>query len=107
MVSVPPTTLMTGARIAGWESKLEGRARVQQFLRFDGNKKDWGLDDEENSGSGLNTGKPLWSFSDNNCVAGSFACGLALRLPRDFDANTCRTRNIAHNFFMQVSERRR
>jgi hypothetical protein len=95
-----PTTLMTGAQIAGADGKPDGRAKVQQFLRFEGNKKDWGLLDQSNSGTGLNTGKPLWSFSDNNCVAGSFACGLTMRLPSDFDEDTCRTVNIARNLFV-------
>jgi len=95
-----PTMLMTGAQIAGASGRMEGRARVQQFLRFEGNKKDWGLLDQSNSGTGLNTGKPLWSYSDNNCVAGSFACGLTMRLPSDFDAATCRTRSVAQNFFI-------
>jgi hypothetical protein len=36
----------------------------------------------------------MWSFSDNNCVAGSFACGLALALPKDFHESTCRTLDI-------------
>jgi hypothetical protein len=95
-----PTTLMTGAQIAGANGKPEGRARVQQFLRFEGSKQDWGLLDQANTGVGLNTGKPLWSFSNNNCVAGSFACGLTLRLPSDFDAAACRTQNISRNFFV-------
>lgn len=86
-----PTTLMTGSQIAGgFGGRLEGRANVQEFLRFDGNKKDWGLDD----------GKRMWSFSDNNCVAGSFACGLAPALPADFEVATCRPLNIAVNFFV-------
>ncbi|MGH8653205.1 MAG: hypothetical protein ACREYE_14040, partial [Gammaproteobacteria bacterium] len=86
-----PTTLMTGSQIAGGVGgRPEGRARVQEFLRFDGNKKDWGLDD----------GRPMWSFSDNNCLAGSFACGLALRLPSDFDAAICRTLDITTYFFV-------
>jgi hypothetical protein len=96
-----PTTLMTGAQIAESADNPHRRAAMQQFLRFEGNKQDWGLLDEDDSGPGsLKTGKPMWSFSDNNCVAGSFACGLALRLPRDFDANTCRTRDIGRNFFV-------
>ena len=96
-----PTTLMTGALITGPDGKPDGRAQVQQFLRFEGNKKDWGLLDASSSGPGsLMTGKPLWSFSDNNCVAGSFACGLTLRMPSDFDATTCRTRNVNRSFFI-------
>lgn len=96
-----PTTLMTGAQMARPDGAPDGRARMQQFLRFEGNKQDWGLLDESDSGPGsLKTGKPMWSFSDNNCVAGSFACGLALRLPSDFDPATCRTREIARSFFV-------
>jgi hypothetical protein len=89
-----PTTLMTGARTMGRDGKpTDGRARVREFLRFEGNKKDWGK-------GGPDGNTPLWSFSDNNCVAGSFACGLALRLPADFDVATCQTRLIAVDFFV-------
>ena len=95
-----PTTLMTTALIAGANGNPEGRARIQQFLRFEGNKKDWGLLDQGTGPNGLNTGKPLWSFSDNNCVAGSFACGLTMRMPSDFDDATCRTKNVTRNFFI-------
>ena len=95
-----PTTLMTGAQIRRADGKADGRARITEFLRFEGNKQDWGLLDEGTSPSGLNTGKPLWSFSDNNCVAGSFACGLVLRFPSDFDPASCHTINVARNFFV-------
>lgn len=84
-----PTTLMTGAQIAGKNGKPEGRARMKEFLRFEGN--------EEYRWDGST---PLLSFSDNNCVAGSFACGHALRLPSDFDAATCRTHSIEGDFFI-------
>ncbi len=84
-----PTMLMTTAQIFGPDGQLHGRAKVQEFLRFEGNKKDWGK----------NGDNPLWSFSDNNCVAGSFACGLTLRLPSDFTQD-CRTKDITPDFFI-------
>ncbi|WP_181259130.1 hypothetical protein [Pseudoduganella armeniaca] len=100
-----PTTLMTGAPVLGADGKALDRARVKKFLRFDGKEVDWGLLDEQSGPTGLLTGKPLWSFSDNNCVAGAFACGLRLRLPDDFRPDTCRTRNVARNFFIVDSTR--
>ena len=90
-----PTTLMTGAQIVTPGGRV-GRDKVKQFLRFEGNKKDWGVEKGENG----KPDKPQWSFSDNNCVAGSFACGLALQLPSDFDTGRCRTREVASNFFV-------
>lgn len=89
-----PTTLMTGSLIAVANGKPEGRARMKQFLRFEGNKQyQW------------DGNTPLLSFSNNDCLAGTFACGHALRLPSDFDAATCRTFNIEGDFFIVDSTR--
>jgi hypothetical protein len=91
-----PTTLMTSAQIKGPNGDEVGRDQVQQFLRFDGNRQDWGVEKGDNGAPD----KPRVSYSDNNCVAGSFACGLALQLPSDFDPATCRTVEVAANFFV-------
>lgn len=100
-----PTTLMTGAPVLGTDGKAWDRARVKQFLRFDGKEVDWGLLDEESEPTGLKTGKPMWSFSANHCVAGSFACGLRPRMPEDFDPNTCGARTLARHFIVVDSTR--
>jgi len=59
-----PTTLM----VAGVE---QSRDTVAEFLRFDGDKDEWGTDE----------GIPLISYSNNRCVDGNFACGLRLMIP--------------------------
>ena len=69
-----PTTLMTRAPIVIENGQPRPRNRVRDFLRFDGKDVDFGFDD----------GKPLKSFSNNNCIAGAFVCGLRPRLPDDF-----------------------
>jgi hypothetical protein len=79
------------------------RSRLGDFLRFEGRKVDFGLLDEKAGPTGLMTGKPLWSFSDNHCVSGSFACGLRLTYPSDFTADAlCRTRQI--NIYFSVAD---
>ncbi|MGV9868908.1 hypothetical protein [Rhodococcus koreensis] len=69
-----PTTLMTDA--PSDPSEKPPYSRVQEFLRFDGSVVEWG--------------KGEVSHSDNNCLAGAFACGLRPRTPLGFDA-TCTT----------------
>ncbi len=70
-----PTTLMTDA---GADPNDPLRySRVPDFLRFDGNVIRW---DEHRV-----------SYSDNNCLAGAFACGLNPRTPTGFDNATCAT----------------
>jgi hypothetical protein len=91
-----PTTLMTLA---------PNRSRLPDFLRFEGRLVDFGLLDEKDNGPGqLKTGKPLWSFSDNHCVSGPFACGIGLRYPSGFTNDArCRTRQIGLYFFVADS----
>jgi hypothetical protein len=83
-----PTTLMTRSPSVIEDGKPRPRSRVTDFLRFDGKNIDLGEEDD---------GSKLVSFSDNNCIAGPFACGLRLRYPRDFDVESC-TRKIADRF---------
>jgi hypothetical protein len=70
-----PTTLMTDAATDPQEHPPY--SRVQEFLRFDGNITPWDANHV--------------SYSDNNCLAGSFACGLNPRTPIGFDKATCTT----------------
>ena len=79
-----PTTLITRA---------PGRSRVSDFLRFEGNLEDWGM----------NSGKPMWSFSGNLCVAGTFACGTSMKFPVNFDRNSCAARVVGTNFYVADS----
>lgn len=73
-----PTTLMTDAVV---DETVEQRrfSRVQDFLRFDG--KDVGF--------GSDNGNEMKSYSNNNCIAGAFACGLRPRKPAGFDDAAC------------------
>ncbi len=82
-----PTTLMTRSPSVIEEGKPTPGSRVTDFLRFDG--KDVDLGDDE--------GSKLVSFSDNNCIAGSFACGLRPRYPSNFHPESC-TKKIADRF---------
>lgn len=89
-----PTTLMTRSHIVIEDGQLTPRSRVTDFLRFDG--KDVDLGDDK--------GSKFVSFSDNNCIAGSFACGLRPRYPSDFDPGSC-TKRIADRFVAIDSSR--
>lgn len=89
-----PTTLMTRSHIAFEQGQASLRGRVTDFLRFDGKDVELGDDD----------GSKLVSFSDNNCIAGPFACGLRPRYPRDFDRGSC-TKRIADRFVAIDSSR--
>lgn len=81
-----PTTLMTDAVV---DEAVETKpfSKVQDFLRFDGKELDWGVDD----------GNGLISYSNNNCIAGAFACGLRPRKPTGFDDASC-TKPIGDKF---------
>jgi hypothetical protein len=59
-----PTTLMAAGEVAR-------RDTYGDFLRFEGKKEDWGTSDLS----------VLQSFSNNGCVAGSFACGIRFEIP--------------------------
>lgn len=74
-----PTTLMTDAPAD--PSPDPRYSKVKDFLGFDGKEVDWGTDD----------GNRLVSFSNNNCVAGAFACGLRPRKPSNFGTFACAT----------------
>lgn len=77
-----PTTLMTTSSFVVDDQQPRPRARVTDFLRFDGKEVDFGKDDD---------GNRLVSFSNNNCLAGGFACGLRPRYPIDYLATSCAT----------------
>lgn len=70
-----PTTLMTDAVIDPNDPLRY--SRVPELLRFDGNVTRW--DDAH------------VSYSDNNCLAGTFACGLNPRTPTGWNKATCAT----------------
>ncbi|MFC0342373.1 hypothetical protein [Paracoccus niistensis] len=74
-----PTTLMTRGTALAHVPGVPHGGRVRDFLRFDGRDVNWGMDE----------GRPLVSFSDNNCIVGSFACGLRPRLPDGYDPASC------------------
>lgn len=77
-----PTTLMIDAA-PDLKDPLRF-SRVPDFLRFDGKTETW--DDRH------------WSYSNNNCVAGNFACGLNPRTPTGFDKASC-GKEISDRFF--------
>lgn len=81
-----PTTLMIDA--ASGPSNDPQYSRVRELLRFEGNRVDWGPGDN---------GTRYVTYSDNNCIAGTFACGLRPRSPVGFDER-CETK-ISDRFF--------